>query len=189
LFFTIRLLAGQDLVESAVQEMDLQQIPEVKNGRIAIVEGEVGPEGVRLSVHHLDILQPVEIMLLSEGPQDELRIELFKYTDQTIARQGSTRGTGAVIFGFRTQDDVQIRLTSPEGSKNYRIAVWAGEPADTPLPPVLVAAHDTIPTKSGFPAVVQTGNNSMLLGLWVLATGVVLIAGLLVILTVRKRRV
>jgi hypothetical protein len=126
--------------KTAVHELTLEKHPAFANGRIAMVEGEAGPEGVRLVVSKLSILQPVGVALVAdEGGSADLQLSLWKYAEDEVKQQGSTRGDGFVSFQFRTEDDLQIRIVSPEGPKRYKLAVWAGDEVDLPVPSPFVS--------------------------------------------------
>lgn len=125
--------------KTPVHELTLEKHPEFANGRIAMVEGEADATGVRLVVSKLSILQPVGVALVASGPNDDLQLALWKYAEDEVQREGSTRGDGYVSFQFRTEDDLQIRIVSPDGPKRYKLAVWAGDEVDVPVPSPFVA--------------------------------------------------
>ena len=159
-----------------VHELTLDKHTDISNGRIAMVEGEAGPEGVRFVVSKLDILQPAAVMLAAvDGGDADLRLSLWKYAEDTVQREGSTRGTGAVSFQFRTEDDVQIRVVSPEGTRRFRLAVWAGDPVEITVPSPFVA-------QAGF-----TGSGTSPL-MYVIAAAVVLIAIFMGIIAMRRKK-
>lgn len=122
-----------------VHELTLEKHPDFPNGRMAMVEGETGAEGVRMVVSKLSILQPVGVALVAADPNDHLQLALWKYAEDEVQREGSTRGDGYVSFQFRTEDDLQIRVVSPDGPKRYKLAVWAGDEVDLPVPSPFVA--------------------------------------------------
>lgn len=122
-----------------VHELTLVKHPEFANGRIAMVEGEADAQGVRLVVSKLSILQPVGVALVADDPNDNLQLALWKYAEDEVQREGSTRGDGYVSFQFRTEDDLQLRIVSPDGPKRYKLAVWAGDEVDVPVPSPFVS--------------------------------------------------
>lgn len=161
--------------KTPVHELTLAKHPEFGNGRIAMVEGETGPEGVRLVVSKLSILQPVGVALVAADPNDNLQLALWKYAEDDVQREGSTRGDGYVSFQFRTEDDLQIRIVSPDGPKRYKLAVWAGDEVDLPLPSPFVA-------QAGF-----TGSGTSPL-MYVIAAAVVAIAIFLGVIAMRRKK-
>lgn len=123
-----------------VHQLTLEKHPQFANGRIAMVEGEADAEGVRLVVNKLSILQPVGVALVAaDGAGADMRLALWKYAEDEVQREGSTRESGAVSFQFRTEDDLQIRIVSPDGPKRYKLAVWAGDEVDLPVPSPFVS--------------------------------------------------
>jgi hypothetical protein len=162
--------------KATVHQLTLEKQDAIANGRMAMVEGEAGPEGVRLVVNKLSILQPAAVTLVAFDTNDDLQLSLWKYAEDDVQRQGSTRGTGAVSFQFRTEDDLQIKIASPQGPKRYRLAVWAGEEIETPLPSPFVA-------QAG--AGGSSGTSPLL---YVLTAGVVLIALFLGVMVMRRKK-
>ena len=146
--FAALLMAGAPLAgiaqqpdpndKTPVHELTLETHPEF-NGRIAMVEGETDADGVRMVVSKLSILQPVGVALVAADPNDNLQLALWKYAEDEVQREGSTRGDGYVSFQFRTEDDLQIKVVSPDGPKRYKLAVWAGDEVDLPMPSPFVA--------------------------------------------------
>lgn len=172
---------------ASVHELTLEERPEIRNGRIAMVEGVAGPEGVRLMVGKLSILQPVAVTLVSSQPQDDLRLSLWKYAEPAVAREGSTRGSGLLTFQFRTEDDLQLRIVSPGGPRPYRLAVWAGDEVEPAVASPFVPQSRFRGESAGARGAAETGGSSQLV-LWVLAAGLFAVAGLLLILVLRRGR-
>lgn len=161
--------------KTAVHALTLEKHPEFGNGRIAMVEGEAGPEGVRLVVSKLSILQPVGVALVAaDGGDADLQLSLWKYAEDDVQRQGSTRGDGWVSFQFRTEDDLQIRIVSPEGPKRYKLAVWAGDEVDVPVPSPFVS-------QAGF----GSGTSPLM---YVIAAAVVAIAIFMGVIAMRRKK-
>ncbi|HXG55076.1 MAG TPA: hypothetical protein VNJ03_06820 [Vicinamibacterales bacterium] len=159
-----------------VHTLTLEKHTDIPNGRIVMVEGDADAGGVRFVVNKLSILQPVAVMLVSPGSSEDLQLSLWKYAEDDVARQGSTRGSGMVSFQLRTEDDLQIRVASPEGSKKYRLAVWAGDEVDLPVPSPFVS-------QAGFSG--SSGTPSIL---YVLTAGVLVIAVLLGVMVMRRKK-
>lgn len=161
--------------KTPVHELTLEKHPEFANGRIAMVEGEAGAEGVRLVISKLSILQPVGVALVALDPNDDLQLSLWKYAEDEVQRQGSTRGDGYVSFQFRTEDDLQIKIVSPDGPKRYRLAVWAGDEVEVPVPSPFVA-------QAGFTG---TGTSPLM---YVIAMAVVAIAVFMGVIAMRRKK-
>jgi hypothetical protein len=125
----------------------------------------------------------VAISLVAQFPADDLRIELSKFTTDAPVRSGSTKGEGVCTFQFRTEGDVQIKVTSPGGPKPFRLVAWAGDEVAAELPPVFT------PVKAGVsgPTAAPASREGAPVVLWVIAGGIILCAGLLAIMVVRRR--
>jgi hypothetical protein len=160
-----------------VHPLTLEPHSGIANGRIAMVEGEAGPEGVRLVVNKLSLLQPAAVALVAFDNSDDLRLALWKYAEDDQRLEASTRNDGYASFMFRTEDDLQLRIVSPNGPKRYRLAVWAGDEVELPLPSPFVALSSAAPA-GGTPAI-----------MYVLTAGVVAIALLLGVIVLRKKNV
>ena len=161
--------------KTAVHELRLDTNSGIPHGRIAMVEGEAGPDGVRLVVSKLSILQPAGVALVADDPADDLRLALWKYAEDEHKQEASTKSGGYAAFQFRTEDDLQLRIVSPQGVKRYRLAVWAGDEVELPLPSPFVA--------QGF----EDGNRTPIV-MYVVAAGVVLIAIFLGMIAMRKKQ-
>jgi hypothetical protein len=178
--FTIPL-AGQNPDpndKTPVHELTLEKHRDIANGRIAMVEGETDAEGVRLVVDGLSVLQPVGVLLTAFDKNDDLQLSLWKYAEDDIQRQGSTRGEGFVSFQFRTEDDLQLRVVSPDGPKRYRLAVWAGDEVDVPVPSPFVA--------QGAMAAASGGGTPFVM--YVLTAAVIAIAVFLGVIALRRKQ-
>ncbi len=161
--------------KTPVHTLTLEKHPEFSNGRIAIVEGEADAKGVRLVVNKLSLLQPVGVALASSDPNDNLQLSLWKYAEDDVQREGSTRGNGYVSFQFRTEDDLQIRVVSPDGPKRYKLAVWAGDEVDVPVPSPFVAQA----------GVAGSGTSPLM---YVIAAAVVAIAVFMGVIAMRRKK-
>ena len=159
--------------KTTVHPLTLEKHDQIPNGRIAMVEGEAGPEGVRLVVNKLSILQPAGVALVAFDKSDDLQLSLWKYAEDDERHEASTRGDGYASFQFRTEDDLQLRIVSPNGPKRYRLAVWAGDEVEVPLPSPFVPQSEV---ENGTPVI-----------MYVLTAGVLVIAALLGVIVLRKK--
>ena len=158
--------------KTEVHPLTLAKHAQFPNGRIAMVEGEAGPEGVRLVVNQLSILQPAAVALVPFDKNDDLRLAIWKYAEDDDKHEASTRGDGYASFQFRTEDDLQLRIVSPGGPKRYRLAVWAGDEVELPMPSPFVAPE------------AEQGTSALM---YVLTGGVLLIAVFLGVIAFRKK--
>ena len=161
--------------KTPVHPLTLEKNAGIANGRIAMVEGEAGPEGVRLVVNKLSIVQPTAVALVPMDANDDLRVSLWKYAEDDQRHEASTGRDGYASFMFRTEDDLQLKITSPNGPARYRLAVWAGDEVDLPLPSPFVA--------EGFD---DSGTGTPMI-MYVLTAGVLAIAVFLGMIAMRKK--
>jgi hypothetical protein len=173
-----------------VHTLQLVSVPEVKQGRIAIVEGLVGAEGEKLAVADLSVLQPVEVTLFTPDAGDDVRIELSKFILDAPALTGTTKGEGFCTFKFRTQGDLQIKLASPAGPNVYRLLVWVGDEVGPPLPAAFVPMDEWKKQQASSPvagpaAAAGSFGPSVL---WIIAGALVVIAALLAVMVMKRGR-
>lgn len=170
--------------QSQAYSPKLETAPEIKNGKIAAVQGTAGAKGEKLAFGGLSILQPVAVTLIAQSGSEDLRLEIGKFTTDGPIRSGSTKGNGVCTFQFRTEGDVQIKVSSPEGPKPFRLVVWAGDEMTPALPPVVVPMKD-VKAQEGAGAPGQGGSS---LVMWVIAGALVLCAGLLAVMVFKRGR-
>lgn len=159
-----------------VHTLQLIADPAIRNGKVAVVEGTAGRAGQKLAVADLSVLQPVEVTLFAVDEHDDLRLDLSKFILDAPAKKLSTKGTGFATARFRTQGDLQLTVTSPEGPRPYRLLVWAGNEA-TPAVPSLFTAADSTGEASGGPPM-----------MWIIAGLLAVIAALLGALVLKRGR-
>jgi len=151
------LTAGQETPATpkqsgdSIPSLELTRDPMVEHGRVAAVQGTVGPDGVRFVVGKLSILQPIAITLLARDETDDLTLSLFKKDWENVRRTASTRGSGIARFEFRTQGGVNIMLRGASPGTPFALVVWAGEEIRPPMPDVVLTYdefHKRNPTAS-----------------------------------------
>jgi hypothetical protein len=99
-------------------------------------------------------------------------------------RSGSTKGDGTCTFEFRTEGDLQIKVTSPDGPKPFRLVAWAGDEVAPELPPAVVPMKDG--TGQGGTGSAAPAGRSVVM--WVIAGALVLCVGLLAVMAFRRGR-
>ena len=114
----------------------LEKDPKVPVGKVAYLEGKADAGGVYLELKNLWITQPVEISLMAKSAKDDLKIELRKYHWKKPSQQGATKGKGYCTFHFKTQGDVNIKISSPQGMRPFRLEVWVGPEMKPDLKPL-----------------------------------------------------
>jgi hypothetical protein len=123
----------------SIPTLELRADPTIERGKVAAVQGTVGPDGLRFMVGELSILQPVTVILLARDDADDLTLTLFKKDWTTVRRNGSTRGSGITTFEFRTQGGVNILLRGAATATPFALVVWAGEELRPSMPDVVVS--------------------------------------------------
>ena len=184
--------------DPSVYKLELKSAPEVKHGKVAVVEGVAWPSGQKMALSDLSVLQPVEVTLFVPNVEDDVRLELSKFILDEPARTGSTKGKASVNFKFRTQGDLQIRVVSPDGPNGYRLLVWVGDEV-TPEMPAPFISMDTYQKRvaagtagGGAPgaagATSAGGSGGAPVVLWVIAGALLVIVALLSIIVLRRKR-
>lgn len=177
----------------AIPRLELAQDPLVEKGKVAAVQGTVGPEGLRVMVGSLSIQQPVMVMVLGRD-EDDVTLSLYKKDWKSPNRTGSTRGSGIARFAFRTEGGVNIQVRGAAAATPYALVVWAGDELRPPLRDVVVTYDEF---RKSNPAAAQKLAGSGAQGRWrgsglfvplAIAGGVVLGAVALVAIGRRSRR-
>ncbi|MFV1987883.1 MAG: hypothetical protein ACC682_11430 [Gemmatimonadota bacterium] len=168
---------AQSIAEEGAQALTLATVPDIEQGKAAILQGEAGPDGDKFFVANLFVTQPVSVVLMAANPAQPLTLDLSKYLYEDFDRSGSTGSSGAVSFDFRTQGELKI-LVKPERAgadetAGYFLVVWAGDDVQPDLaPPVVLQAEGE--RGGGLPS------------LWLL--GLVFVAGGAVVIAINRRR-
>lgn len=97
--------------------------PRVPSGTYTVVGGQTAPEGVNFTLKHNDIDRPVQLTLVSTKAGTALHFSAFK--DGGSFFDKDTDSTGLMVVRFRTGDDINFKLTGPQGA-TYQLAVWRG---------------------------------------------------------------
>lgn len=118
--------------------IELEKDPKVPGAKVAYLEGHTNAEGINLKLKDLWITQPVRIVLLAKTLQDDLIIQFRKYHWKKPSQQGTTKPKGYCAFLFKTQGDVDMKITSPHGKRPFRLEVWVGPEVKPDLKPVVV---------------------------------------------------
>lgn len=126
----------------SIPTLELAPDPRIEHGRVAAVQGAVGPEGLRFVVGELSILQPVVVMLLARDDTDDLTLSLFKKDWTNMRRTASTRGSGIARLEFRTQGGVNILLRGESAETPFALVLWAGEELRPTIPDVVVTYEE-----------------------------------------------
>jgi hypothetical protein len=108
--------------------------PKIDSGKIATAQSEVSTEPDRYVVENLTILQPVQLVVVTKKAGEDVKVELSKHLWDQVEEEGTTGATGSVIFKFRTEGDMKIKVTSADGQSHpYQLALWVGDPQQPPI--------------------------------------------------------
>ncbi|HSM37596.1 MAG TPA: hypothetical protein VK837_14435 [Longimicrobiales bacterium] len=130
----------REIMDPTVWTLEPESSPALPTGRIAVAEGAAGSAGVQFKVGDLDIMQPVQVTLLTPESGAPLRLELRKYHWSTEPdRSSDTGAAGIAIEPLRTQGDLYVRVVSPAGTRPYRLGVWVGDAVEPERKPAVVA--------------------------------------------------
>lgn len=170
-----------DPTPPSASTLKLETNPEIAAGKIAIVQSEVGAEPDRYIVENLTILQPVQVVVVTKKAGDSVKVQLSKHRWDQVEQEAITGATGAATFMFRTEGDLKITVTAPDGACRYQLAVWAGDALKPPMqsPFVSMAAF-----KKTSPAAGGLGSSPVL---WVIAALLGLVVVLLFVLVLKKK--
>jgi hypothetical protein len=169
--------------ERPTSGLKLEPSTDIATGRIAMVQAEAGKDDDRYIVENLTILQPVEVLVVTRDPSDDVKVQICKVLWDQPEREASTKGTGAAHFAFRSEGDVRIRVSAPARPRAYQLVVWAGDEARPPMRSPFVSMDEYRKRHGG-------GSGSVMgsLALWVIAGALVVIVALLGIVVMRGRR-
>jgi hypothetical protein len=175
--------AQSDKAEPPTYGLKLESSSDIAIGRIAMVQAEAGRDPDRYIVENLTILQPVEVLVVTRNPSDDVKVQICKVLWDQPEREASTKGTGAAHFAFRSEGDVRIKITAPSGAGAYQLVVWAGDEARPPMRSPFVAM-DEYRKRHGAGSGGLAGSPAV----WVMAGALVVIAALLGVIVMRGRR-
>lgn len=151
----------------------------LEHGKAVIVRGESTPQGHRYFIENLNMLIPVAVTLVARNPEDDIRLAISKVSWARPEREGGTGKDGSVSFRFRTQGEFQMTVSAPGEAKPYQLVAWVGDEVKPAFRPVVVKQSD-------FEA--KQGKRIMGPRLWLIAGTLAVIAGLLAVLVLRRKR-
>ena len=118
---------------------------------------------------------------MTKKPGDNVKVQLSKHLWDDVEQEATTGATGAATLQFRTEGDLKIKITAPDGACRYHLAVWAGDAIKPPMksPFVAMAAFKKTGATSG-----SLGSSPVL---WVIAALLGLIVILLSVMVLKKK--
>jgi hypothetical protein len=175
-FVLVALVAPLPAQEDAsdVPALEFRRIPDVPGGRLAAIAGDVDAEGLRFSVPDLSVLQPVDIQLLATDPARPARLEITKFGFDGVLRESVTGADGLTGESFRTQMGVTVRVSALEAPASFQLLAFVGDELEA-VPRNVLTPLDT------------RGGGSSAMTWALLAGGMIVLAGLVVLRTRRSK--
>lgn len=165
------LLAGPAPLMAQAQKSDFQVTdlrqeslePEYR-GKAVMADGSLaaGAED-HFTVADASAFAPTAVTLITKDPAKPMTVRLGKFDWKEDFGGGTTDGSGSTMAKFRTQGDLLITVSAPQGG-DYSLLVWSGDDVPPPTEPVLVS-----PSEAGGGGLFA--NKALLAGLAVLLLG------------------
>lgn len=121
-----------------VYRLDVREVPDIPEGKAALVAGDAGPTPDRFFVENLHMLVPVSVTVRPVNPDDVINVKVHKGKWDQSLREGSTGGGKQVNFKFRTQGEFQISIDSQKPASPYKMVVWLGPDIKPKSQPIIV---------------------------------------------------
>lgn len=139
--------AGQDPVQPpkgpAPLKLQLEKIPEVTPGSVAVAEGLATATPNRMWLDSLGISQPVSVTIASTNPAEPLTLSLTKDSWDDALHTTTTNGEGTATVDIRTQGEMGLKVTSASGNAvPFLLSVWVGDEVTPEMPDILVPVKD-----------------------------------------------
>ena len=123
-----------------VTALELAPLETPFTGTLARVDGQVAAgEEDHFTVANLSIFQPAAVHVVAADPARPVTLRLGKVEWKENVGGGSTDAEGGFVTKFRTQGDLLLSVSAPQGG-DYTLMVWAGPEAPPPMEPILVPA-------------------------------------------------
>ena len=109
------------------------------NGKVSTWQGMAKPTpGDRFFTENILVLQPITVTVVAKNKGDKIHVALAKLKWDEKHMEGTTGADGKVILKTRTQGDLRVVVTNPEGGepKPYYLMVWIGDELKPTLKPV-----------------------------------------------------
>lgn len=177
----------------------LKKLDGLTNGRLAYIVTKTGRDEQRYYASNLLVTQPVIVTLKADNPTDDIRLRVTKTQWSKAEREVSTGTAGRVQVKFRTQGEFGLAVAADGAGKPYRMTVWVGDEVKRPMSAVVVprsakksgatssAASAPASKSTAAPDAAATKNTGDSPVIWLVASLLVVIAGLLFALLRKKR--
>jgi hypothetical protein len=121
-----------------VYRLDVREVPDIPEGKAALVAGDAGPTPHRFFVENLHMLIPISVTVRAVNPADVINVKILKGKWDSPLREGNTSDGKAANFKFRTHGEFQISVDSQKPASPYKMVVWLGPDINPMLAPVIV---------------------------------------------------
>lgn len=125
-----------------VTALELAPLEAPYTGSLAMAENQLEAGGAdHFTLSNLSIFQPTAVSVVAADPARPVTVRLGKFEWAEDFNGGATGADGHLMRAFRTQGDLLVTVTAPQGG-SYTLSVWAGPETPPPMPPALVPADD-----------------------------------------------
>lgn len=121
-----------------VYRLDVREVPDIPEGKAALVAGDAGPTPDRFFVENLHMLIPVSVTVRAVNAGDVINVKIHKGKWEKTLREGSAADGKQLNFKFRTHGEFQISIDSRKPASPYKMVVWLGPDIKPKLAPVIV---------------------------------------------------
>jgi hypothetical protein len=121
-----------------VTSLELAPLQSPYVGSLAMADGTLAPgQEAHFTVSNLSIFQPAAVSVVATDPGKPVTLRIGKVEWKEDFGGGRTGDDGAFVAKFRTQGDLLLSVSAPEGGQ-YTLMAWAGAETPPPMEPVLV---------------------------------------------------
>jgi len=140
----------EDNAEPQFVQLDLKPDERMPPGKAAFMQGEADQLGHRFLVEGTELSQPISVSVLTQYPEDKVRVRVVKDDWDAPERDEETGANKRVEFTFRTFEGFKLWITA-EKPTEYQLVVWIGDPVEAPLPSIAVPASKFVEGQSAAP--------------------------------------
>jgi hypothetical protein len=154
--------------EPPAYPLKFQAAKGLSNGKVSTWKGMAkAAPGDRFFTENLLVLQPITVTVVAKNKGDKIHVEIAKMRWDDKKMEGTTGENRKVILKTRTQGDLRVIVTNPDGGepKPYYLMVWVGDEHKPKLKPVTTSMknHKGGTAVPGVPGAKATagGNNTV----------------------------
>lgn len=142
------IAVGSAMAANTQWEIEPKKDTRFRVGKLSVVGGSTGPQGVRFMLKNLSIQSPIQFTVAAADVSNPVEVSVYKDKPEQALLQGSIRGTGVVTFKFRTDESIKLMVKGAAGSK-YQVATWVGPQIPQAAPATLVSKKEFLAPSSG----------------------------------------